>query len=555
MSTEDTPEDLSKETSDYTDTKTARKRRSPLTIATVAAAVLVVGGGGAYWASAASDDGGSKDGGRSSDAAEPAPLALDSTTGEAREGIAVGEPSPTRARYQAPGELPDAPRETAPVYRSGQKVARADVERLAAALKVSGTPRLEQGVWTVGGTPNRMSPTLRVKETGAGGWSFTKAGAPGGDGCLEPPHTMENGDSPDSSAPSCGSLRDGRGERAGGAKDARQSRDAKDPKSAPATVDGGKDPVSAAEAKDAAQPVLKTLGQSDAKLDASRTYGAIRGVTADPVFDGLPTYGWQTNVEVGVDGEVADASGFLSKLTKGDEYPLISADQALKALNAQGGSEGGVSIGGCASAEPATPDKGSKGDEAHQGGDDKREIAPCEPSPGKQPAAEVRKATFGLGMRFVEGQQTLVPSWMFTVHPADAKDGEADFTVTQPAVDPKYVAGPKTAPSTPADEGSGSKTGDGAHPLKQVESYRTHGKELTVRFWGGVCSTYTATADTSSSTVKVQVNSAPEKPGGNCIHLAKEFEKKITLDGPLDGREVMDAASGKTVPKGSSKNK
>ncbi|MFE6776188.1 hypothetical protein [Streptomyces sp. NPDC057702] len=543
MSTEDTPEDLSEETPGHTGTKTARKRRSPLAIATVAAAVMVVGGGGAYWASSASDDGGSHDGGRSSDTGDPAPLAIGERAGDTDEGIAPGEPDPTRARYQAPGDLPSAPRETAPVYRTAPKVSRAEVERLARALHVTGQPRLERGVWKVGGSPERMTPTLRVKETGAGGWSFTRFGAPGGDGCLEPPHTMGEDDATSSPAsPRCGSLRDGT--HGNGTRDAGRSRDAKGPKDAPAIPDGGSAPVSVAEAEKAARPVLEAVGQQDAKLDASRTYGAVRSVTANPALDGLPSYGWQTTLEVGVNGELDGASGFLTKLTKGDEYPLIDADQALKALNGEGQPELH-----CQPDTPSAPDVDEKGKAGPRGGDaGKREIAPCAPSSGKTVAHEVRQATFGLGMRFEEGRQVLVPSWIFTVRPADAKDGEADFTVTHPAVDPKYVTGAKSGPGAPADEDSDSGSGEGTRPGKQVESYRAEGTELIVRFWGGVCSTHTANADVSSSTVTVRVTSKEKKPGTKCVLVAEEFERKITLDKPVGDRTVVDATTGKSVP-------
>ncbi|MFF5717082.1 hypothetical protein [Streptomyces buecherae] len=540
MSTDDTPEDLSEETPGHTSTKTASKRRSPWAIATVAAAVMVVGGGGAYWASSASDDGGSRDGGRSSD---PAPLAIGDRASDENgtgEGIAPGEPSPGLVHYRAPGELPTAPRETAPVYRTAPKVSRADVERLAKALRVAGEPRLERGVWKVGGTPDRMTPTLRVKQTGAGGWSYTKFGAPGGDGCLEPPHTMGDADDATQSSPAgprCGSLRDGTS--GGGTKDAGRGRDARGPKNAPAVPDGGSQPVSAAEAKKAAQPVLSALGQPDAKLDASRTYGAVRAVTADPTFDGLPSYGWQTTLEVGVDGEVDGANGFLNKLAKGDEYPLIDADEAVKALNAAAAN---APILHC---QPGTPDPSHK---AKKG--DKSEIGPCAPGSDKPSVHEVREARFGLGMRFEEGRQVLVPSWILTVRPADAKDGESDFTVTHPAVDPKYVIGARTEPGAPADGDSSREPGNGNRPGKHIESYSADGRSLTVRFYGGVCSTYEATADASDAAVTVRVTGKEKKPGAKCVLVAKEFEKKITLAEPLGDREVVDAATGESVPKG-----
>ncbi len=64
-------------------------------------------------------------------------------------------------------------------------------------------------------------------------------------------------------------------------------------------------------AKKAAVPVLKALGQDDAKLDASELMGAVRVVNADPKVGGLPTYGWTTGVQVGPDGQVVGGNGQL----------------------------------------------------------------------------------------------------------------------------------------------------------------------------------------------------------------------------------------------------
>ena len=62
--------------------------------------------------------------------------------------------------------------------------------------------------------------------------------------------------------------------------------------------------VGEAAAKKAAAPVLKAVGQDDAKLDASQIMGDRRVVNADPEVGGLPTYGWTTGVVVGATGGV-----------------------------------------------------------------------------------------------------------------------------------------------------------------------------------------------------------------------------------------------------------
>ncbi|MEV4440747.1 hypothetical protein AB0K09_17335, partial [Streptomyces sp. NPDC049577] len=276
-----------------------RRKHTPLAVISVAAAVLLAGGGGAYWASTAGDG----DGGGSPDTsgghAAPPPLALDgygrtNGGGAPSQGIAVGEPDPNGTRYRAEGKLPDGPR-TAPVYLSAREVTRGDVAALAKALGVQGEPRSAQGTWTVGGSPDASGPLLRVNEQGPGDWSYSRYGTPGGTGCVHPPGAgprteppapgkdVPGGDVPAPSAPSmkCPSFRDGGTPAAG--------------------PDQGGGPVSEDRAKAAATPVLKALGQDDAKLDAHRLFGAVRMVDADPVVNSTPTYGWRTSFQVGPD--------------------------------------------------------------------------------------------------------------------------------------------------------------------------------------------------------------------------------------------------------------
>jgi hypothetical protein len=84
----------------------------------------------------------------------------------------------------------------------------------------------------------------------------------------------------------------------------------------------------------------------------------------------------------------------------------------------------------------------------------------------------------------------------------------------------------------------------------RIESYRTDDRTLILSFWGGVCSGYSASADTSApGTVKVTVTGKERKPGQICITIAKRFEEKVTLDKPLGERTVVDATTGKAVPK------
>ncbi|MHB6906899.1 hypothetical protein [Streptomyces sp. DB-54] len=493
MSTEDTPE-----TQDIPQAPRPerRGRRTPLVVASVAGAVLAVGGGAAYWASSAAggtDQAGAATGG-------PPPLALDSAS------IAVGEPSPQHDQYRVVGKLPEGPG-SAPVYRPTGGIDQSAVERLAKALDVAGSVRSDGNWWTVGTPgPDGRGTTLRVGKTGAGNWVFSRFG--GGDGTKCP---LTDGGA------GCPSYRGGTD---GGGGDA-------------GSGDAGSGPASEAKARQAVRPVLAALGQPDARLDTHQTYAAVRVVTADPVIDGLPTYGWQSRLQVGSDGQLVGGSGELANPVKGATYPVRDARTTLNDL----GGGGGRTMRPLAHC-PSVPTFQHKDGKAPQGGG----IAPCEPSPtGRQPVSEVTGAVFGLAARYSHGGQVLVPSWLYTVRTPGAGNAPGGTaTIAGTAVDPKFLrasepAGPKpSTPGTTAMTLSGYEVADG-------------GRTLTVHFWGGVCSTYEAAVQESGGTVRVTVTGKDKHPGQMCVKIAKDFSKTVTLEKPLDGRQVVDATSGKTV--------
>ncbi|WP_171170621.1 hypothetical protein [Streptomyces sp. I05A-00742] len=488
-----------------------RRKYSPPVVASVAAAVLLAGGGGAYWASTQGGGGGS-----APPAAEgpPPPLVLDDTASGAGPdgpppGIAVGEPDPNgTAKYRAEGRLPEGPRK-APVYLGGREPGAGDVAALARALGVRGEPRRADGVWTVGA---RTGPTVQVGAAAPGDWAYSRHGIAGAKPCVHPP-----GAGPEKE-------KDGKDDKGGDASVCPSFRDRP----------GGSDPaaalpVSEERARAAARPVFEALGLKDAKVDAGRVFGAVRSVTADPALDSVPTYGRQTVLRIGADGLPEGGSGQLSAPSKGAVYPLISAERALAELNKRAG-KGGTRIGGCATPVPAGADaRQAPGTPPCAGG-----TLPREPVP-------IRGATFALAARSVEGRPALVPSWLFEARvPGDAK---ATVTVVQPAVDPKYLAPARGMRSAP-----GSSTGR-AVPA-QVTSYRADGTGLTLRFWGGVCSDYAASAQQqSSAAVTVKVTGTEREPGRPCVLMARQFDRKVALDRPLDGRKVVDVVTGETVPK------
>ncbi|MFD9504974.1 hypothetical protein [Streptomyces sp. NPDC060035] len=475
---------------------TGPRRRSPLAVASVAAAVLIAGGGGAYWASTAAGDGGGDASSPAAGDGSPPLLSLDMSADSPSappQGIAPGEPDPhgSGVVYRASGELPDGP-DTAAVHRAKGTVTAAEVARLAKALGVQGTPRTEGTVWKVGSDGDGSGPILRVIKQAPGTWTFARYGSGGPDACESVTVCSKD------AAPGTGS------------------------------------PVSEKAAKAAAVPVLKAVGQDDAALDARQLMGSVRVVNADPVVDGLPTYGWSTGIQVGAGGEIVGGSGQVKGLEKGDTYPVISADEALKQLNAESRRTAKPSVGDCATPVPLEVDPSSP-----KTGCASRSGAPVTTT------VTVEKAVLGLAAQYVDGEQTLVPSWLFSVRPDGGGPGS---TVTRVAVDPDYLAKESTQPAPEPTKDPGTDPGDATAGGRQIISYSADGRTLEVTFWGGVCSTYTAHAKESGSAVRVTVTESQPEPGKACIMIAKELTRTVTLDAPLDGRKVLDA-SGSAVPR------
>ncbi|MFC5637007.1 hypothetical protein [Streptomyces bullii] len=482
------------------------RRRSAAVIASVAAAVLLVGGGGAYLATSAS---GGSDGRTSSGAPggddTPPPLLLDGYSGG--NGVAPGEHNPYGATYRADGTLPQGPGSAA-VYRATGRVTQDEVARLARALGVDGTPVAEGQVWKVGPDKDGQGPSLQVNRQAPGAWTFSRY-APGTDNCQKPTVCAQD----------------------------------------PASPAG--DPVSVAAAMKAAAPVLKAAGQDDAKRDASQVMGAQRVVNADPVVGGLPTYGWTTGIVVGAQGEVVGGSGQLKPPVKGDTYPVVSAQKALELMNAQPQGDPRVGIGGCASPVPLKdrheePCGASTGSPGSSGSTGPGAPGTSDGTPAKE-TITVDKAVFGLASHTVDARQALVPSWLFEVRGAGARDA---FTVTYPAVDPGFLATP-TPFEEPTDRPSPRPSGPGDEPTPaprnvEVEGYTAEGAELTVTFTGGVCATYEASASESADKVTVKVTETPW-PDKVCILIAKQYQQTVPLDEPLGDREVV-GSDGEPIP-------
>ncbi len=460
--------------------RSARRRPRAFAVASVAAAVLLVGTGGAYLATSASDGGGPDGGGTSSGASgddTPPPLVLDDRGAPSEggpvgpNGIAPGEPNPYGVVYRADGTLPRGPG-SAPVYRAQGEVGAVEVARLAEALGIEGAPRVRGDAWQAGNAKDGSGPLLTVGTEAPGTWTF-RSGAPGTDDC----------------------------ERGAVCK-------------AP-SADGG-EPVSEAVAKRAAAPVLKALGQDDAKVDAGQVTGSRRAVNAEPEVGGLPTYGWTTGIVVDARGEVVGGSGQVKAPLAQDTYPVLGAQETLALLN----TPGGAGAGGCASPVP------------HE------EPASCAaPGGAQKQTATVEDAVFGLAAHPVRGRQTLVPSWLFAVRAPGARDA---VTVTYPAVDPEFLAPASPSPS------DGPSSAPGEKRDVEVSGYTAAGSELTVHFTGGVCADYDAKAQEGDGKVTVTVTETPH-PEKVCILIAKEYERTVRLDAPLGDRAVV-GPDGERIP-------
>ncbi|MFE5212620.1 hypothetical protein [Streptomyces sp. NPDC056600] len=308
---------------------------------------------------------------------------------------------------------------------------------------------------------------------------------------------------------------------------------------------GAKTPVDEGKAEKAAAPVLEAAGQGDARVDAGGTLGAERTVDADPVVGGLPTHGWTTALRVGPDSRVTSGAGMLADPVRGDSYPLVDAEAALKDLDRLSSGIGRAPEPGCATAVPAEPG-GDKGEEAPAGRPSAVPPAhPCTPeAPLKRRTATVESAEFGLAAHFVDGRQTLVPSWMFEVR---LPDGGDLLRLSHPAVDPAYLT---TGEEPPAERPSPRPTGpdDGtAAGQARITGYRAEDGRLTVAFEAGVCSDFTVRTEEKEGRVEVTVLDRPW-PERVCIMIAKTHHRTVELERPLGDRAVVDS-EGHPVPR------
>lgn len=470
------------------------------------AAAVVLAGGGTYLgqsllggSDAPRDSASPADDGR----ADPKPLRLDGHGASAESDSGSGD------SYQLTGKAPDGP-DAAPVYRAG-KVEKTSVTALAKTLGLQAKPRQQNKAWLVSDGTDGMGPALRVsgtEEGQRGQWSYSRH-SPGADtkcGKIpqpdKPPKCPSAGGAVAADEPSGTASSDG---------SANSSTDA-------AETNDGRDPISQQGAKEAAAPALRSLGLAEAELDASATNGALRTVTAQPKLNGLPVRGWDTTVTVDTSGEVVRGHGALAPLTKRADYPVLGAKETLAQLNENRPVPGGIQ---CVK-EPCESGDGA------ESGDAGRPIDASDP-------------VFQLAAHSSDGKRVLVPSWRF-----DVGDGKA---VSYPALEPRHLApAEKSSGNSGGDPGSPSTSAPGdpggttkpTPPGTGIDSYESADRTLTVHFWGGVCSDYTAKAKETADTVRITIEEEEKEPGGVCIKIAKSMSTKVTLDEPVGDRIIVD---------------
>ncbi|MFD9129276.1 hypothetical protein [Kitasatospora sp. NPDC059571] len=138
---------------------------------------------------------------------------------------------------------------------------------------------------------------------------------------------------------------------------------------------------------------------------------------------------------------------------------------------------------------------------------------------------------------------------------ADGAGSTAPSASASASAQPSAPASPSPSDSptaTPAPTGPGIAVGEPAPTAVKLPAtgYQVqNGTELTVYFFGGVCDKYGLRADESmTGQVRVRVVIAKTAdPGKECPRLVKQESVTAQLSKPLDGRKVVDLASGTTL--------
>src|SRR3954453_10023791 len=276
-------------------------------------------------------------------------------------------------------------------------------QRVAGALGLDGTPTRVDGGWVL-----RASHDLRLAVRDDGSWSYgldCLADQPVRDEkldvmCASASVTAVAPAAPDSPDASPGAADD----------------------AVPTPAPG----PAAADARALAGPILRALALSDANVTVTEGTPTTT-VQASYDVDGMRTVGLTTTLSFTGDGRLATADGWLTDVTKGDSYPVVTAPRAFELLREQ----------------------------------PRPMIEMClrrsdgKPGCADIPPTVITGATLGLTMAEDAGRPTLVPAWLFTVKGQDEP-------LSQVAVDPSYLAAPATATDTPVSVPPDGGKGGGA---------------------------------------------------------------------------------------------
>jgi hypothetical protein len=230
------------------------------------------------------------------------------------------------------------------------------------------------------------------------------------------------------------------------------------------------------EAERIALDLLRDTGSfvGDDPVVTSSDTGVSWSVTVAPTVDGLPVMGMGSHVEVGSEGLVLSASGWLAQPERGDSYPLVDTDEALERLRAGGGFATDATDADAGASEPAL---------------DQPAIA-CVDCP--EPEPYVITVT-GVHPALMAAGAYLVPAYVFETSSGDmpvvavidellvAPDAEP---VPEPGVDPTEPSEP-TEPDPGSGAGSsgsaGSCSGSGSSDGLSIEAcLRVDGDQVTI---------------------------------------------------------------------------
>ncbi|HEV2889315.1 MAG TPA: hypothetical protein VGX28_02985 [Frankiaceae bacterium] len=286
--------------------------------------------------------------GRGTDGArrEPHPLRLGAASGRSAEDAGTTAPG-APAYYGGARHVPDRLLEGLPAEGPAYAVrdGNARLDALARALGVGGEARRVERGWVVG-TGDRV---LQVMEQPGRPWYLGarqgEGGAAVGVGVAVPgsaPGAPGSAPAKPSAPPDAPT-----GAPAGpssGSTDTPPAPPPAKPQPCPVPTDGRDVACAApvpllpptlppqptdAEARAVADRILAALGRGASEVVMTPGYLG-KDVSAAPVLDGLPTFGWETRVTVDARGGIVNASGHLGDATLDARYPLLDPRRALE---------------------------------------------------------------------------------------------------------------------------------------------------------------------------------------------------------------------------------